>query len=596
MLGRVWGFDTETVLKNGGGWPYTFQLVNGQTQLFHEQKNLNASMFRAAFLKAVDRYCGDGDSLWSFNLFFENQVLLRDKMWLFRDNRLGGIKFGDCRVSGVLEDPTPYLRLEFPSKTVWVLDAAKYFQGDGGGSLEEVAKEFLPLRKLPRPKYLGQRKPKPWEFSYFKKYSMMDAFLTSDHALGGIAKKYHGEAHLDQWCYSVAHLAGQFFNGTFTEGKKLDLASNKIEGGAVWARFGGYRRGWVNAGIYEDYVHLDLKSAYPWAYRNMRAYFGGRYVETRRIPADGEVILKIRTVLPSHEIRPLFQKRGKHGEIITQPLNSTISFWTTGHEVLAYKRVWPRWRFEVLQGYEWRGQDRKKPLRDWADYAFKIKNNAKNESDWRYHFGKALANHITGKFDSSIRMSEETWLTPSGPIQLQESRPGSLRNFVVAALIRGKVRSKVWGDSRYWEQFPVRPSIQEMTDSIDIPRKELHRFKLGKGLGQWGVKSEGDLVFLRTGTYVYYGKKSKKTEGHHGIQLRNKRTNKFDIKQFFRFLRKGGGTYTRKRMIRVREALKRDGMGAKSALLFHDKKFTFKVSKNFREEFTSWLKRKRIRL
>jgi hypothetical protein len=135
-----------------------------------------------------------------------------------------------------------------------------------------------------------------------------------------------------------------------------------------------------------------------------------------------------------------------------------------------------------------------------------------------------------------------------------------------------------------------------MTDSIDIPRKELHRFKLGKGLGQWGIKSEGDLIFLRTGTYTYWGRKSHDTEGHHGIQLRNKKTNKFDVKQWFRFLKKGGGTYTRRRMVRAREALRRDGLSAKSALLFHDKKFTFKVSKTFREEFKQWLRKRRIKL
>lgn len=595
MLGRVWGFDTETVLKNGGGWPYTFQLVSGEIQLFYEQKNLNATQFRAAFLNAVDRYCEDGDALFSYNLFFENQVLLRDRMWLFRENRLTGFSVGNCKISGVLEDPTPFLSLKFPNKTVWVLDAAKYFQGDHGGSLEEVAKEFLPIRKLKRPGYLGQRKPKPHEMARFKAYSMMDSYLTSDHGLGQLVLNYHKEAGLDQWCFSVAHLAGQFFNKKFCGGKKLDLASNQIEGGAVWARFGGYRRGWGEPGVYEDFVHLDLKSAYPWAYRNMRAYFGGQYVVSHVVPRDGEGVYKIETILPNRDIRPLFQKRGKHGEIQTQPINTPISFWTTGHELLAYRRVWPAWKYRIIKGYEWKGQNKNKPLERWADYAFGIKDSAKDKSDWRYHFGKALANHITGKFDSSLKMSEETWLTPSGPVTFQDTRPGSLRNYFVAALIRGKVRARVWGDSRYWQQFPVRPSIQEMTDSIDIPRSELHRFKLGKGLGQWGIDSEGDLIFNRTGTYTYWGKKAGKV-AYHGVQMRNKRTNRFDVKMWFRFLRKGGGTYTRKRMVRVREALKLDGITARRALYFYDKKFTFKVSNKFKEEFRAWLKKRRIKL
>src|SRR4029077_9742359 len=228
------------------------------------------------------------------------------------------------------------------------------------------------------------------------------------------------------------------------------------------------------------------------------------------------------------EIRPLFQRRGKHGEILTQPINTPVSFWTTGHELLAYQRVWPQWRYKIMVGYEWKGKGKAYPLREWADYAFGIKNSAKSKADWRYHFGKGLANHITGKFDSSLKLSEETWLTPQGEMTFQETRPGSLRNYFVAALIRGKVRAKVWGEARYWQQFPVNPSIQEMTDSIDIPRSELWRFKLGKKLGDWEIDSEGDLVFLRTGTYIYWNHRKPGKVAYHGIQMRNKRTGKFD--------------------------------------------------------------------
>ena len=594
MLGNVWGYDTETVKKWGGGWPFTLQLTHDKTHLFHIQKNLNACMFRNVFLKTVERYCEDGDALFSYNLFFENQVIFRDKIWLFRDNRVS-IKIGNCHITGILEDPTPFLRLEYPKKVVWVLDAAKFVQGDHGGTLEEVAKTFLPIRKMPRPRYLGQRKPTNKEMSYFKRYAMMDSILTE--TLGReVIKKYHEKAGLDTWCFSVAHLAGKFFNKKFTNGKKLDLAPPKVEGGAVWARFGGYRRGWVGPGVYRDYVHLDLKSAYPWAYSRMRAYFGGRYVVSRKVPKDGEGVYKIETILPKQDIRPLFQKRGKHGEILTQPLNQLIRFWVTGAEINAYKRVWPEWKYKILIGYEWKGQSKNRPLNRWAKFAFGIKNSAPNKSDYRYHFGKGLANHITGKFDSSIKRSEETWLTPEGPMTFQETTPGSLRNYMVAAIIRGIVRAKVWGDSRYWEKFPVNPSIQEMTDSIDVPRSELHRFKIGDRLGQWGIDAEGDLVFLRTGTYIYWGRGKSKKVAYHGIQMRNKRTGKFDVKMFFRFLKKGGGTYTRKRMIRAREALKRDGIAGTSCLLFHDKEFKFKVSKSFKEEFVKWLKEKKVRL
>jgi len=595
-LNNIWGYDTETVEKNGGGQPYTFQLTCGDIQLFHEQKDLNPVHFRNVFLGTVGRYCEDGDALFSYNLFFENQVLFRDRLFLFSQNRID-IKFGDCRIRGVLEEPTPFLSLTYgegtrKQKTIWIIDSAKYFGGDTGQTLEVVAKEFLPMRKLKRPPYLGKRKPFSYEKKSFKNYAMVDSLLTE--SLGGIIKKYHNEAGLDKWCFSVAHLAGQFFNKDFCEGRKLDLAHPVIEGGAMWSRFGGYRRGWVPSGIYENFVHLDLKSAYPWAYSNIRAYFKGAYYDSRKIPNDGEGIYKIDTVLPRNDIRPLFQRRGKNNRIETQPLNKRIQFWTTGLEILAYKKIWGKeWDYKILKGYEWKGQNKYKPLKAWADYAFKIKESAKGDkSDWRYNFGKALANHITGKFDSSLKMNKEEWLTPQGLITIQDIRPGSLRNLFVASIIRGKVRARVWAESRYNQKFPPEPSIQEMTDSMDIPEKNLKHFKISDKLGGWGIECKGTLIFHRTGSYLYYDKGKFPKVAFHGIQFRNPKTGKFDPVSFLKFVGKGAGIYYRVRMVRARESLRVDR--GKSALRFRPKKFNLKIPKNFIKEVAQWLKRKRL--
>lgn len=607
MLGNVWGFDTETVEKGvkygrriyRGGYPYTFQLTCGDTRLFYENPSLDPARFRRAFFNTVNRYVNDGDVLVSYNLTFENAVLFRDHAYFFALNRIKRYMDG-VQVEGVMDDPTPFLRLKFKDgKTVMIIDAAKYFSDGGNISLDTILKGFTAIRKLKRPDYLGKRKPKPKEKEYFKNYAMVDA-IGAEELGKTFIKKYHEEAGLEEWCFSAAHLAGTYFNNAFCHKRKLDFPGNSIEGYASWARFGGYRKYHANQGVYRGYAHLDLESAYPWAMFNMRAYFGGRYVRSFRVPRDGQGIFKIRTVLPKEETRPLFLKRGK-GNLEEQALNQPLIFWTTGVEINAYKKVWGnRFKFKVIDGYEWRGSNRYRPLREWVNKFYALKKQVKKDdkvNGWKRSFAKAMLNHLTGKFDASVSLGKEQWLTDQGEIELSKVKPGMIRNFFVAAILRAIIRAKVWGDSRYWQRFPKSPSIQEMTDSIDVPLAERKRFKLGEGkLGIWGEETRGDIIFLRAGTYFYFDSKRRAGKpplklAYHGLQLKDKH-GRFDYRRMLKLALRNDGTYTRKRMIRVKESLKRDGLGAGSALSFHDKVFNFPATTNkFKKELKAWLRK-----
>jgi hypothetical protein len=189
-------------------------------------------------------------------------------------------------------------------------------------------------------------------------------------------------------------------------------------------------------------------------------------------------------------------------------------------------------------------------------------------------------------------MNREEWLTPSGLITMQDIRPGSLRNLFVASIIRGKVRARVWFDSRYGQKFPVYPSLQEMTDSIDIPQTMLKHFSLGGRLGQWGLECKGDMIFHRTGSYMYYNRGKFPKVAFHGVQYRDKKTGKFNPLSFLNFISKGGGTYFKVRMVRARESLRSDR--GKSALRFRPKKFTLKFPINFVKEVLQWRSEKKV--
>lgn len=588
MIGRIIGWDIETAAfgSQGTQYPYLFQIYGGKgVEYIHENKTLSSKSFTTAFIKFLDDFCLPNDVFVNYNLGFDGpQTFFRQDLQVINRKVFRRFQVGNkvLTVTGILDNPTPFLECYFnDGRKIYFIDSSKFFEGL---NLADVAKQYSSISKMERPSCIG-RIPSYKERSNYFKYAMIDAQVC--YELGLIIKKYHDLASLKNVTFSVAHLAGTSFNQNFCDSRKLDNPGPGIEGAAYWAKFGGYRCSFLKQGIYKNYSHLDIVSLYPWAYSNMKAYFDGRYFQTMKLEPEG--IYKIQTVLPKDEIQPLFLGRVKH-RIIMQPLNTPVTFWTTEPEISVYNKIHKAWKYRILNGYVWRGQNSNRPLAKWValHFAEKSKYQKGTPDEYKRNFHKDMLNHLTGKFDASISTNEECYITSEGEKDFSTKRPGMLRNYFVAAVLRAKARAKVWFDA-------YGLSGQFMTDSIDIPMRYATKkyFDIGSNLGQWAVEvPRGDMVFYRNGAYLYFDSIKKTSlpplkNALHGFQN--------DWHVFLGLLRLGGGWYERHKMMRIKESLRKDG--GLSAFKFYDKPFEFKnVSKKLQEEVTKWLKGKRLKI
>lgn len=581
MINKPIGFDMETVEKRGGGHPYTFQIVKGPIRIYQVFPSQNASLVRNSLLKILNKVSEEGDFVVSYNLAFDvGTGLFRDSLGLFKKSSFrvkAGIK--NWRIEGVLSGHTPFIHLYFGYKKLTMIDGAKYFGGEGI-RLDDVSKMFKGFRKLEPPKYLGQRFPKPREEKHFKAYAMRDAEVCEE--IGKVVAQWHQTAGQEKICYSLAHLMGNYFNDSFCEGRKLDYPGGHIEACAGWAKFGGFLDFHGDSGIYKKMAHVDINSAYPWAMTRMKAYFNGKYRQSLKLEREG--IYKISTVLPKNEKRPLFLKRIPNKSLEWQPLNQKISFWVTEPEISIYKKLRRGWKFKILDGYVWVGQNKYRPLKLWSEKFFKLKNEVKHNKRLKflYEFYKGALNHLTGKFDASIHLNPEEWITENGDEIRDRTRPGLLRNYFVASIIRGMVRAYLWKWANRANSF------QEITDSLDIQQKNIKKIPLSKEMGGFSLETKGDLLFIRRKAYLYFDSVRRNTAkplrvALHGIQLK-------DWRVLLRLIKKGGGTYTRHKMRRVKGSLAKDG--GVSAFSFFDQTFELSFTEKLKREYLKWRRTK----
>ena len=591
MNPQIIGFDTETIQAGpyNAQHPLTAQFcIEGGTEFYLKNPTLSPKKMRQMCVQWLWDYFPHGGVLNAFNLPFDTIMgFFRDnlpaiKQRIFERFELRGGRW--IVFKGNLGDGTPFIELIFSDGRRGVMiDSAKFFEGM---NLAKVSEKHTTFKKLERPDYLGKRRPNKREEKYFREYAMVDARVCVE--LGAIIRKYHQLAGIENQTFSVAHLAGEYFFQKTCKGRKLDDPGPRIQNFAFDAKFGGYRTSFCDSGIYYRLAHLDVVSLYPWAACQMLPYFGGKFAPSYKIEREGIYRIKTNGL---YDGRPLFYKRNKGHNLSFQPLRTPIVFTATEPEISAYLRVYPKWKFEILEGYCWKGNLKQEaPLKTYMMEHFleKAKYEKGSPDEWKRNFHKDLMNHLTGKFDASVRdggLDETVYITPTGEKRFGTVRPGKLQNFFVAAILRGISRAYMW------EKTIKMPVYQFMTDSVDVPIKYIPKFKLGKGLGEWDLETKGTMVFFRTGCYGYHTKKGWTKTALHAISM--------NFPDFVKTLasppkgegkNKGEWGYFKTRMTRVFESLRRDG--GKTAFRFAPQwknipGVTLKLSKEVR----TWLRK-----
>jgi hypothetical protein len=116
---------------------------------------------------------------------------------------------GSVQLALNLAGATPNGRIRINGRRWLLRDTMAFFKVGLDTACQRLC---LPVRKLPRPAYLGERAPTTQEWSEFEAYALNDAVAT--HAIGKFIVVRHDELGVPL-TVSVAHMAATIFRQRF---------------------------------------------------------------------------------------------------------------------------------------------------------------------------------------------------------------------------------------------------------------------------------------------------------------------------------------------------------------------------------------------
>src|SRR5713101_9210949 len=295
---RLYAFDTETV----DGEPFTIQFAGSDWATL---VRVTRSTILGTFLTFLGQR-GDPDRLnllWAHNLEFDAGIVFcaHPEIWTTKTPHLVGELDGVGDVRIVFHQiENPFHQVTVRGRQWLILDTMSFFKL----SLEEACRRLqLPIQKLPRPSYLGQRPPTEEEWPTFHAYATNDALAT--YELGSYILERHREFGIPP-TVSIAHMAGTIFRRDYlredlshpirTEARMVSVEVARAKGwqdrqplrvrvdppipfceterrsdlvlnASLLSYHGGKNGLYVARGVYEDVSEVDIISAYPYAMR-----------------------------------------------------------------------------------------------------------------------------------------------------------------------------------------------------------------------------------------------------------------------------------------------------------------------------------------
>ena len=551
---RLYAFDTETV----EGEPFTIQFAgcSGATLT-----RVTRSTILGTFLTFLAEH-GDSDHLnllWAHNLEFDAGVVFiaHPQIWATTMPHLVGELDGggDVRITFHHVD-NPFHQLTVQGRQWLILDTMSFFRL----SLEEACRRLqLPVQKLPRPPYLGQRPPTDDEWPAFHAYATNDALAA--YELGSYIVERHREfAHPPT--VSIAHMAGTIFRRDYlredlscpirTEARMLSVAVARARGwpvrqplrvridppipfceterrcdvllnASLLSYHGGKNGLYVPPGVYENVTEVDIVSAYPYAMRMLPPLTKGCFRETHAIVPDRCAVYRVKGRVRSRCHYGVFMTID--GAKVTEGCFDT---WVTSYElegVLDLNEV------RSVSGYYWEpAAGATNPFVDYVAFFFEKKQHTPGD-DPRREMYKLLLNSLYGKLIQRVE-KEDPMLART------HSQGGALFNPFWASMITGHCRARLRTlEHQYAALHASTDSI--LTHATTIPT--------GTALGDLEIKARGTLILLRNKLYVILSEEGRVLKaalhGFHG-----------DVNDLMALIRRGGGPYTVQHMIRPREA------------------------------------------
>lgn len=506
-------FDTETVK----GYPYTMQLTNdGVTATL---RYLSPRQFFPALIRYLEpevHRMGPNAQvvLMGFNLAYDLPALLYPHAKRFKDGHFTIRRRGGVSIE-VFYSRIPFAKIRFRiagrSRVVWVIDAFTYVWT----SLERAAQIYeLPMAKLKRPKFLGQRVLRGKDFEAYAKSDV----LTTWH-LGQKILEWHRQFDL-RLCVSIAQFAGRVFQHGFLR-HRIRKAPEPIMRAALLSYHGGKngfylkRPGWIARA--REY---DLKSAYPWAMAQLPSMREGSWQAVSYVHPDAEGFYCI-----SGEVQPCKYPALFDHDFHPLRMGRVKQVWVTSYELREALRT-KELKLHQVTGYIWIPTSRDRPLRKFVRHFYRLKRLAKTTEEREVY--KLILNSLYGKF---IQLN---------PNDDGTERPGSLFHPVLASWITGLVRARMHRLEHDAE------ALHTATDAVHTTRE----LSTSRGLGGLELAQDGPALLLRNKVYLHFDQKGQSCKyALHGIHT--------TVDRFWRKLLKGSVRYRITHLLRPKEAIAR---------------------------------------
>jgi hypothetical protein len=496
----VW--DTETI----NGDPYSCQFFDGETAVMSYQKQEDVL---TTFIKYVRKRQVPGYQTYIFahGLDFDLPVLFHAHHKQFIKNQFY-IRFD--RLGAEFECFTgkmTFAKMYTPEGMVYIYDTFRFVLCSLAKACEDLR---LPVQKLPRPPYLGQREPTREERPSFEKYAMADVYALWELVLWIVERARELDTPIP---ISIAQLASLVFKKKFmpkpikipkqrnipkqviTLARKPDTFTfppKECVIDSIRAYHGGKNGLYTKAPtLLRNINGYDINSAYPWAMKTLPSFLGGEYKQVRKFHENK---IGIYTISGDYyyETHPLFYQ---HDFEIQAP-GRLENLCITSFEL--ERALSLRWFIPSrISGWIFYPSETYSPLAEYVNYFYEQKQKLP-KTHAGYWVAKNLMNSLYGKFIQSTNYDATESIVSRvkkgvTDIPEQEFLAGGLFNPFIASVITGMVRTRLFDyELRY-------NALHSSTDAI-LTREQA---ETSSELGGLKFENEGDCLLLRNKLYLH---------------------------------------------------------------------------------------------
>lgn len=554
---NIIAIDTETVK----GEPYTIQFatLEGEELFFVNKENVTG-----VFLRELERRVkkNEFNILYGHNLQFDLSVLFHPFHNLFIKDKFE-VKINNVYCI-VYTGKLFFAEILFKDIKVVVYDTFRFVMT----SLDKACTDLqLPIRKLPTPEGLGEKRLKNKEF---KEYALNDAriqYILSSWIVDR-CRDYDIPIPI-----SIAQFAQYIFKKNFLpKGTTLTFPPMDAVNMALLSYHGGKNGCYVNTpSMLKDIYAYDINSAYPYAMAELPSFLGGEY---KRVKSFNDKYIGVYQISGKYKKCKYPNLYDHTFKVINDEKISDICF--TSYEImdaLEHNEL----EIDKIDGYIFIPSNNDSPLKAYVNHFFDIKSTSKDLT--QYWIAKICLNSLYGKFiqtNESITNERLIISQKQNLVKVEDViyKAGGMFNPFIGTLITAHTRVYCHNLQHKTDAIhTATDSIFTKQDILSDPNK--YNIKIGSGLGELKFEGKGDLLLLRNKLYIHFSGKyqdykisdinGKKTvSGIRKYALHGFHAKLYDLLDLWKSKRNG---YNYKKMTLIKESIIQKNMNRKPNMI-----------------------------